>query len=256
MTTETKIGSKFKAHCSNCRGDRNCDVLGYHSVRGEDGGGYYQWHTEWYLLVCRGCEHVFAQTVSTNSEDYHQYYNEAGEAETEHKETINSWPAKSKRERPEWLSSGGITIDTKGIDDLDAALLELYGALDHDLDRLAAIGIRTCFDIAAEVLGIDANRPFQKKLGEMVDKKLIKDSEREHLDVLVDAGSASAHRGWKPSTEDLNVLMDTLEGFIYDSFVVPSRKKAAAEKIAKVKRKVPPRSPKKKTSKEQPTIPE
>ncbi|MER8582713.1 DUF4145 domain-containing protein, partial [Mesorhizobium sp. M1423] len=141
----------------------------------------------------------------------------------------------------EWFVGNGIATDIEGVVPLDQSLSELYGALDKDLKMLAAIGVRTSFDIAAEILGIDAGLPFQKKLDDMVTKKLIKDSEREHLDVLIDAGSASAHRGWKPSVDDLDVLMDTLEGFIYDSFVVPTRKKAAAAKIAKMKAKVPPR---------------
>ncbi|MER8762637.1 MULTISPECIES: DUF4145 domain-containing protein [unclassified Mesorhizobium] len=251
METGGKIGTKLKAFCSNCRGDRNCDVAGYHSERGEDGGGNYQWHTGWYLLVCCGCEHVFAQSISTDSESYYYDYNSQGEQEAVHEETIRTWPAKFKRERPEWFIVNGIATDIEGVVLLDQSLSELYGALDHDLKMLAAIGVRTSFDIAAEILGIDAGLPFQQKLDNMVTRKLIKDSEREHLDVLIDAGSASAHRGWRPSVDDLDVLMDTLEGFIYDSFVVPTRKKAAAAKIARMKAKVPPRPKKAKATPKQ-----
>ena len=32
---------------------------------------------------------------------------------------------------------------------------------------------------------------------------------------LVDAGSAAAHRGWKPSFEDLSTMMDVLEQFVH-----------------------------------------
>lgn len=244
MATENKIGTKLKAFCSNCRGHRNCDVAGHHAESGDDAEGRYEWHTDWYLLVCCGCEHIFAQSVSTDSESYYYEYDSSGEQQLIREETIKTWPAKFKRERPDWFGGNSIATDIEDVWALGLALSELYGALDHDLKMLAAIGVRTSFDVAAEILGIDPSLPFQKKLDGMVDKKLIKESEREHLDVLVDAGGASAHRGWKPSVEDLDVLMDTLESFIYDTFVLPTRKKAAAAKIAKMKAKVPPRQKK------------
>jgi hypothetical protein len=62
--------------------------------------------------------------------------------------------------KPEWMSEAGKdTVDS----DLDASLVELYGALDNDLNMLAAIGIRTSFDIAAGLLGIDQEMPFKKR---------------------------------------------------------------------------------------------
>jgi hypothetical protein len=106
---------------------------------------------------------------------------------------------------------------------------------------LAAIGLRTSFDIAAELLSVDPDITFQAKLDYLLERKLIKGHDREHLDVLVNAGSASAHRGWKPTVEDLDALMDTLEAFIFDTFVAPARKKAAAERVARVKERVPRR---------------
>jgi len=183
---------------------------------------------------------VFAQSVSTNSEDYEQYYAPDGDVITEHVETIRSWPAKSKRERPDWFSANIIETDQTTLD-LDRSLFELYGALDQDLMMLAAIGVRTSFDIAAEILGVDPDIPFRAKLEDLVERKLIKEHDREHLYVLVDAGSASVHRGWRPTVEDLDALMDTLEAFIFDTFVAPSRQKAAAEKVARVKARVPKR---------------
>ncbi len=189
---------------------------------------------------------MFAQSVSTNSEDYSYEYGPDGGDERYYNETISSWPAKSKRERPEWFSAGSVATDLEGTLALDASLLELYGALDHELYVLASIGIRTSFDIAAELLGIESNKSFAEKVKDLVSKALIKESEKDHIDILVDAGSASAHRGWKPRLSELDALMDTLEGFIYENMVLPTRRKAAAEKMAKVKAKVPPKAPRSK----------
>jgi len=45
-------------------------------------------------------------------------------------------------------------------------------------------------------------------------------SERQHLEVLTEAGSAAAHRGWRPEIEELNTLMTILEQFLYRSFLI------------------------------------
>lgn len=240
MSSDSEIGKIRKADCSECGGERNCEVLGHHQQRGGDDN--YAWCTTWFILVCRGCEHVFIQTHSTNSEDYYDYYDEEGEHQREHNEVIQYWPARSKRELPDWMTAGGIEAEGDKIDRLSVSMRELYGALDSDLNMLAAIGIRTSFDIAAELLGAEERLPFEKKLTFLVEHKIIREAERDHLAVLVDAGSASAHRGWKPTSEELNTLMETIESFIYDSFVVPKRRNEAAQKIAKMKENVPPRA--------------
>lgn len=56
-------------------------------------------------------------------------------------------------------------IDAENAHALNAAIRELYGALDNDLCMLAAIGIRTTFDVALELLeDIDSNLNFGEKL--------------------------------------------------------------------------------------------
>ncbi|WP_353035168.1 DUF4145 domain-containing protein [Mesorhizobium sp. M1328] len=57
--------------------------------------------------------------------------------------------------------------------DLEACLFQIYKALDHDLNILAAIGIRSAFDVASEVLGIDPEQAFEAKLKTMEDSGLI-----------------------------------------------------------------------------------
>jgi hypothetical protein len=110
-------------------------------------------------------------------------------------------------------------IDAENVDALDAAMLELYGAMDNDLRMLAAIGIRTTYDIASELLGIDPTLTFEKKLDALVCSGRISIVDKDRLEMMVDAGSASAHRGWRanPST-----MMDVLEHFVHDSFVAPA----------------------------------
>ncbi|MCK9551239.1 DUF4145 domain-containing protein [Aquamicrobium sp.] len=241
--TESKIGSKLKAFCANCKGDRNCEIKGHHRV--SDSDGRIDWWCDWYLLVCCGCDHVFAQSVASDSESYYPVgYAPDGSPEYELDEQIRSWPARFKRPRPSWLDKLEHDIEHPKASDFSACLIQVYEALDHDLNILAAIGIRTSFDVASEILGVEPEKGFESKLAEMEKKSLITPSQRSDFEVLINAGNASAHRGWNPSFQDLDPLVDTLEHFINDTFVVPHLRKKAADGVAKVKTKVPVRNKK------------
>ena len=79
--------------------------------------------------------------------------------------------------------------------------------------------MRTLFDRASKLLDVDPNFPFSKKLQELQSSGHIGNQEREVLSILVDAGSAAAHRGWQPSPEQLEPIFDTMEQFLERSFV-------------------------------------
>lgn len=245
MVEENKIGQALKAHCGECGGLRNCDIRGHYVESGGDDYVGIHWRKEWYLLVCKGCEHVFAQYVATNSEDIDYWFDARGNEVSQYAETVRTWPARAKRKAPDWFSNQYIEaddlIDTSLV---DAALKELYGALDADLLVLGSIGVRTSFDVAAVALGVDAELSFNEKTAALEHQKHILEADKDKIQLLVEAGSASAHRGWKPTPEDLSGLMDVLEEFIFNSFVAPARKRAKAANLEKIKASVPTRSKK------------
>jgi hypothetical protein len=248
--SEKEIGTIVKAHCGRCNGLRNCEVKGFHSEGGSEADGQFYWNVDWYLLVCRGCDFPFAQTVGTDSESYYDYYDQNGEHVQESIETIDFWPPKAKRERPNWFEHNRIegTHIFKDVP-LNTALNELYRALDAGLLILSSIGIRTAFDAACEALEIETGLPFERKLEALVKNGKIRDSESDALNVLIEAGSAAAHRGWEPDPEQLDVQMDILEEFILNSMVLPARQKKKADKVEKLKKAVPPRQPRPKKQK-------
>jgi hypothetical protein len=245
MSTNTKVGSVLKTYCSSCQGDRNCEVKGHYGKLDEHDEAPISWRTDWYVLECRGCEYVFVQTVATNSEDYVYDVLPSGEEVREHIETVETWPSRSKRPIPDWFNHSYIETDIKNTGSLASALKELYGALDADLSVLASIGIRTSFDIASELLGIDPGLTFKEKLDALVTSNFIMEAEKESIKILVDAGSASAHRGWKPSPGDLEALMNSLEDFIYSTMVFPAQKRTREAKLSEMKNKVPTRAARK-----------
>jgi hypothetical protein len=237
-----------KAFCAECGGLRNCDIRGGAVESWDDAGGAVWGRTNWFILQCRGCDHIFCQTIKIFSEDYSHEWDEAAQEDVlVHDETIAYWPAVSKRKAPDWFTPMGFAGDS--LDVLYRAMGELYGALDNDLARLAAAGVRTVFDIASELLGVDANLTFKEKLDELVSSGRINGVDRDRLEALTEAGSASMHRGWVPTPPDLSTMVDILEHFVHRAFVMPILEQKLTEKSASLRKTVPARKPRKKSKK-------
>lgn len=228
---------KFRrAKCSACGGDRNCNVVGEHVVKYDD--EYFMAETRWSLLECRGCEHVFVEKTGTNSEDFDIAVDDEGEQIMVHIERKSYWPAFSRRKKPEWMTEQGILEidDVRGLNDV---LIELYSALENDMVILAGIGIRTAFDVASELLEIDSEKTFQEKIDSLVQGGMIGAVDRNRISILVDAGSAVAHRGWRPSSEEISTMMDVLEHFLNVSLIEPRRREKLDEKAKVISASVP-----------------
>ena len=234
------------ADCSECGGKRRCDVKGNHTKT-----DYFDndlWTAkEWRILQCRGCETVFIQTAATFSEDYTQ----SAENEYDYSEQLEYWPSRSKRPTPDWFLPGGIEASGNN-SRLVASLAELYAALDADLSMLAAIGIRTTFDIACELLEIDGALTFLEKVSELVDGSHITSTEGQRIFTIIDAGSASAHRGWTPTPADLTTMMEVLERFIVQAFVDPFKRRRLDQEVGRMRDTVPPKKPRVKKKDETP----
>jgi hypothetical protein len=182
------------------------------------------------ILECCGCERIYFRRDYWFSEWENFGQNPyTGELQREGGVETTYWPAPVTRKAPEWVKSIEEADQTLG--DL---LSEMYAALNNDLRVLAAIGARTTFDRSSEILGIDAKWRFECKLKELVTIGKIGNDEREILNVLVDAGSAAAHRAWRPTPKELNTMMDIVEAFLYRAFVL-------GDGIQKLKAAVPPK---------------
>ena len=101
------------------------------------------------------------------------------------------------------------------------------------------MGIRTIFDRASEVLAVDPVVSFAEKVKWLQDEGKIGRDEKSHLDVLTEAGGASAHRAWEPSLEDLRILMDIMEAFLYRTFIIAAEVKKLKDGIPRRQKRVP-----------------
>ena len=202
-------------HCPKCGPDRFADVEGeYYRSEGDDHASVWL-STTYRILACRGCGTPYFKKSSVFSEDVEHYRNEYGEWELHTPETITYWPSPSRRDPPSWLD----TIAIKD-NDLGNLLNDVYGALNADLRVPAAIALRTVFDRSAELLGVDPAVSFAEKLVELVDAGKISADEKATLTILTDAGSAAAHRGWRPTIGELDTMASLVESFIHRTFVL------------------------------------
>jgi hypothetical protein len=220
-----KKPKEIQSHCPVCGAGKYAKVLAMHVVSDTDEETGIWGKTTSYMLKCGGCKTVFFHEETLCSEDY----DPAGRPETR----VTVYPAPAKRKRPDWFSLFGLQ---PGIYSL---LEETYNALDVDARVLSATGARTVFDHASERLKIKPALTFKEKLDELQNRGHISASERTALDILTDAGNAAAHRGWKPTTAQLDTVMSILEAFIHRKFIVEFG-------AARLKKQIPKRQKRKK----------
>jgi hypothetical protein len=231
---ELKPDQRIKANCPECGPDRWATVKGRADRRwGDDDAGVWA-DAAYHLLQCQGCDEVYTQKVSTFSEHTNHRRLPDGGYEEYMVEEFTYWPPPSKRNRPDWFDQ--LRIVDNDFCDLFGSV---YTALDNDLSVLAASGIRTVFDRATELLAIDPAISFEEKIAALMAQGRIGTHEQEDLSTMADAGSAAMHRGWKPSADQLDVMISTLERFVHHAFVHTA-------KAAYLRDKVPPKPARKK----------
>lgn len=215
------MSDPVQAHCPHCDGERTCDVHGtiykpwdYEDRQGHSANGGVT-HS---LLECRGCQTVFYETSSWNSEDVDHWYDAMGEIQGEHPKEKITYPKPDGKTKPVWFDAM-YKVDEQ----LHGILGEMYVAYDNQSYILTAIGLRTALDRGTEVLGIDPAITFAEKLTALQGGGWIGDTERDILGVVADAGNAAAHRGWTPHSKEIADLLYAMEVFLQRAFIVGSK---------------------------------
>ena len=227
----------IKGHCPECGSDRNAAVVGFHEVLWEDDG--VSGGQEYRILRCEGCGTVYFQTSSYSTEELaEEWIDELNSYESTPKMHISYWPPPILRPIPQWTLLVSDRV-------LRRLLREMYAALNSDLRVLTAIGARTAFDRASELLGVDERLPFRQKLDALVRAGKISTGEKDTLTILIDAGGAAAHRAWRPEKDDLSTMIDVVEALLHREFHLPKQVKA-------LKEAVPPKAPQPKKPKGKP----
>ena len=191
-----------RGHCPSCGSGCKAYVRGEHAVHSTDPDDGISAREVGMVLECCGCERIYFRR------DF--WLSEWEGVETSY------WPAPVRRQRPTWLEK------IKASDrNLGMLLDEMYTALDSDLRVLTAIAARTVWDCASQLLGVDPATNFKEKLRRLCADGGIGSHEKETLKLLVDAGSAAVHRGWRPTVDEIGTMVGVVETFIHRSLVLP-----------------------------------
>ena len=204
--------TSIAGQCPTCRAYRNAQVMAEHEELLEPTEEEPRARGNLYRIVkCAGCDTIYFQHESVevylknfdlemdpslpvaDFAEFKEFFRDlerTNPEEYECYEETSYWPIAS-RARPEWQ---------KLPDDVLIKLLNsVYAALENDdLRVLAAIGMRGVFERASELIGVDPDKAFAKKLDQLLRDGHIGIVEKDNLEVLTEAGSAAAHRGWEP----------------------------------------------------------
>lgn len=209
------------AHCNNCGGLRNHELFNRIEKKWEEeivdgfsisGGNTYL------VLECRGCESVKILHTSWFSEDT----DEGGKPRIEER----YYPSSVFRPLPRWIWQ----LDRQW--HITKLLHEIYQALKNDAPSLAAMGVRAVIE-AIMIDKVGDHGSFSANLKDFRQKGFISTFQLGILEVALEIGHASIHRGFIPKKEQLEVALDTLENLVHSLYLLDHQAKANAKTIPK-----------------------
>ena len=212
--------------CTRCGRNTNHDVL---VVSLNEDADEPSWYERYETLKCRGCENVsLRRTEGFNSEppivtSYGKQYNQASE-------------------EPAWLLTPLARLFADNTYEVPQIIcdimLEVYTAFKNNSFRLCAMGIRAALEnIMIDKVGDHQN--FTRNVDEFERAGFLSIRQRTVIDSILDAGHAAIHRGWEPTKEDIDTLLDVTKSVIETVYIHEARGKrldSAVPKRAKPKR--------------------
>ena len=220
MTAVSEPPKVLWSHCNEC-GHETKHVVVHRADRSrsyDDDRYTVEVGSVWKVLQCCGCEEVTLRRVDWCSED----------DRSEGPGPFTYFPPRVSRRKPAWVSRYDVPSEYLSL------LEETYTALHADSRRLAMMGARALIDaVIRRNAGEQPN--FALGLDALAAKYLISEQDRGIIEAAVDVGHASAHRGHKPTPEDVSVVIDIVERLIHTEIL--------AEQARELKKSTPPRPP-------------
>lgn len=212
-----------KSHCNECGPERDHDGLHSETIPWKSDKDSVNGATEYEMLRCRGCRSISLRVTSWNSDSYDEDGLDL---------FVMSYPPSIFRQLPRWHSQLKDYPDGERM--IKCLLSEVYVSLQNDLRHLAAMGIRSILEhLMVDKVGDKGS--FFKNIKAFEDGGFVSAKQREFLEIALEAGHASIHRSFTPSTEDIITLIDIAESTIESAYF-------HEDKIIKLKARIPPRT--------------
>ena len=210
-----------QAPCNMCGQETEHDIIHTESAVQKTGDLEFLAMTE--VLSCRGCKEVSVRK---------RIFEGTVEKDSVGPPSQSTYiPPRLWHQPPKWLS------DLEQYDpDLKGLLDELYSATHDKQIRLLSMGVRSVLDhMMTLTLGSDIGN-FQQKLLSMVKEGHLTAKQSSNMEIVIDAGSASTHRGFKPPRELLEEMVIVMESLVREHYITGPMLQTA-------KIKIPPRPP-------------
>lgn len=98
---------------------------------------------------------------------------------------------------------------------------EVHRGLANEMLSLSSMGVRTVIDMVC-VDKIGDMGGFDKKLSSLQDRGYITHHQKEMLSSTIEAGNAAAHRGHRPSMQEINTQMEICEFLLKNIYILPN----------------------------------
>jgi hypothetical protein len=228
MAQEKPIDS----YCSQCEGDRRHAVQKTHERRWDNEESGIWGGDTWEILECMGCQNVTFAHTHWFSEDT----DDTGRPIV-HRDL---YPPSPRRAKPEWAGELWLAL-SRETQWLIKLYDDIYGALGMRALGLATMGMRAIVDFIVTSKVGDDIRGFKNKLDAMHEQGLISELQVGILNAAFDAGSAAAHRGYTPSRNDANSLLDITESLLRRVYIDPMHERKHAKAAADLTERTPKR---------------
>lgn len=186
------------------------------------------------MVECLGCKALVHRilTQSSEDEDYEFDGTTGTYTTTDHPWTATQWQFVKFISSPQWLPTVYVKDRILG-----TILDEVLFSINARLNTLATIGMRTAFDRCCRFANLDESKSFAVKVVMLGSAGFITNRDKSYLDLLVEAGNASAHRGWEPTSKQTIELFRILEDLILRVVVDPQ-----GQLSREIKRRIPKRT--------------
>ena len=204
MPKRASPAKSTKAPCRECHAFTNHSVVGEFQTddieEDDEGHPMFSWIVTYELLRCLGCDSGSLRISATHPDTpqvERTYY-----------------PAPIARRLPSWRYELP--------KDLWELMHEVYAALNAGHHRIALMGARTLVDMTI-VQAVGDVGTFKAKLEQLRLQDHITKQHEKILFSALDAGSAAAHRGFKPTKENIGFVLDIVEHLLQSRFVLQNK---------------------------------
>lgn len=186
--------------------------------------GYHDWQ----LLECQGCKEVTLRK--------RQFFSEWSDPRDGSPFADSYHPPRrvKARVKPRWYD--GLTR-VRGL--RNSFILDSYKQIYSQMEDGHYIGaLLTCralLETIAIVHGDGDRRTFREKLVALKENDLLRERQIDPINTAIfDAGSAAMHRGYRPTLDVVNSVLDSIEALLYTVYIEPIE-------FEKIRNEIPPR---------------